>query len=212
MKELRAAGELVAVEAIDQTGLLVTSEGAFVRVLRVTPPNPLILSQADREAVANGFCHLVGRLRPGQSLQFYVDARPVRLDEVLGRRAPARSRRAPGRRRRSSARPRRAPRCRAGGCTRRWRTRCAGTPTIRPRSTSARTCSNYTDYSARRLGARVKHDRGTDLVHTLDTAPRRAIGRTLVFLFEHYQDADGGLTVPDVLRPYAGIEYIAPRK
>ena len=83
VKELRAAGELVAIEAIDQTGLVVTSEGAFVRVLGVTPPNPLILSQADREAVANGFCHLVGRLRPGQSLQFYVDARPVRLDEVL---------------------------------------------------------------------------------------------------------------------------------
>jgi hypothetical protein len=83
LKELRAAGELVAVEAIDQTGLVVTSEGTFVRVLRVTPPNPLILSQADREAVANGFCQLVGRLRPGQWLQFYVDARPIRLDEVL---------------------------------------------------------------------------------------------------------------------------------
>src|SRR3954452_15970522 len=80
---LQQAGDLVAVEAIDQTGLVVTSEGAFVRVLRVTPPNPLILSQADREAVASGFCQLVGRLRPGQSLQFYVDARPVRLEEVL---------------------------------------------------------------------------------------------------------------------------------
>jgi hypothetical protein len=83
VRELRAAGELIAVEAIDQTGLLVTSAGALVRVLRVTPPNALILSQADRVTVANGFCHLIGRLRPGQSLQFYVDARPVRLDEML---------------------------------------------------------------------------------------------------------------------------------
>jgi seryl-tRNA synthetase len=72
-------------------------------------------------------------------------------------------------------------------------------------------CSNYTDFSARRLGTRVKHERGTDLVHTLN-GTACAIGRTLVFLFEHYQDADGGLTVPDVLQPYAGLEYIAPRK
>ncbi len=55
---------------------MVTSEGAFVRVLRVTPPNPLILSGEDREAVAAGFCQLIGRLRPGQSVQFYVEARP----------------------------------------------------------------------------------------------------------------------------------------
>jgi len=77
------AGDLVAVEAIDRTGLVVTSEGAFVRVLRVTPPNPLILSREDREAVAAGFCHLIGRLRPGQSVQFYIDARPVQLAELL---------------------------------------------------------------------------------------------------------------------------------
>ena len=80
---LGAAGDLVPVEAIDRTGVVVTSEGTFVRVLRVTPPNPLILSQADRRAVAAGFCHLIGRLRPGQWLQFYLDARPARLADVL---------------------------------------------------------------------------------------------------------------------------------
>ena len=100
--ELPEAGELLAVEAIDRTGLVVTSEGAFVRVLRVTPANPLILSGDDREAVAAGFGRLLGRLRPGQSLQFYVDARPVRLDDVLAERARARSRRRPGRRRRAT--------------------------------------------------------------------------------------------------------------
>ncbi|MEA2312707.1 MAG: hypothetical protein QOE28_2675 [Solirubrobacteraceae bacterium] len=105
--ELRAAGDLLAVEALDRSGLLVTSEGAFARVLRVTPPNPLILSGDDRQAIAAGFCHLIGRLAPGQSVQFYLDARPVALEELVadsreqlsvaagpapGRDAPGRSR------------------------------------------------------------------------------------------------------------------------
>jgi hypothetical protein len=83
LEEFPEAGDLAAVEAIDRTGLLVTTEGAFVRVLRVTPPNPLILSAEDRQAVAAGFCHLIGRLRPEQSVQFCVDARPVRLEDLL---------------------------------------------------------------------------------------------------------------------------------
>ena len=33
-----------------------------------------------------------------------------------------------------------------------------------------------------------------------------------MFLFEHYQDADGGFVVPEVLRPYTGFDYVAPRK
>src|SRR3954466_739401 len=82
--ELPEAGDLLSVEAIDRTGLVVTGEGAFVRVLRVTPANPLMLSGADREAVAGGFGRMLARLRPGQSLQFYLDARPIRLDVVLG--------------------------------------------------------------------------------------------------------------------------------
>jgi hypothetical protein len=81
--ELPEAGDLLAVEALDRTGLLITSEGALVRILQVIPPNPLILSGHDRERIATTFCHLAGRLRPGQTLQFYVEARPVNLDEVL---------------------------------------------------------------------------------------------------------------------------------
>jgi hypothetical protein len=80
---MRQAGELLGLEAIDRTGLMVTSEGAFVRILHVVPPNPLILSAADRPRVAASFCHMVSRLRPQQSLQFYVQARPVNLDEIL---------------------------------------------------------------------------------------------------------------------------------
>ena len=72
-------------------------------------------------------------------------------------------------------------------------------------------CSNYTDYSARRLGTRVKGERGNELVHTLN-GTACAVSRTLVFLFEHYQDADGGFTVPEVLRPFTGFDRVAPRK
>jgi seryl-tRNA synthetase len=71
-------------------------------------------------------------------------------------------------------------------------------------------CSNYLDFSARRLATRVKTDAGNQLVHTLN-GTACAVGRTLVFLFEHYQDADGGFTVPEVLRPYTGFDHIAPR-
>jgi seryl-tRNA synthetase len=72
-------------------------------------------------------------------------------------------------------------------------------------------CSNYTDYSARRLGTRVKNERGAELVHTLN-GTACAVSRTLVFLFEHYQDAEGGFTVPDVLRSYTGFDSVEPRK
>ena len=70
-------------------------------------------------------------------------------------------------------------------------------------------CSNYTDYSARRLGTRVKGERGSRLVHTLN-GTAVAVSRMLVFLFEHYQQADGSFEVPDVLRPYTGFTSVAP--
>lgn len=71
-------------------------------------------------------------------------------------------------------------------------------------------CSNYLDYSARRLGARVKDDSGNRLVHTLN-GTACAVGRTLLFLFEHFQDTDGGLAIPDVLVPYTGFSKVGPR-
>ena len=67
-------------------------------------------------------------------------------------------------------------------------------------------CSNYTDYSARRLDTRVKGRAGTEFVHTLN-GTACAVSRTLVFLFEHYQDADGGFVVPEVLRPYHRLRH-----
>ncbi len=71
-------------------------------------------------------------------------------------------------------------------------------------------CSNYTDYSARRLGTRAKGESGTEFVHTLN-GTACAVGRTLVFLMEHYQQADGSFAVPDVLRPFCGFDTVPAR-
>jgi seryl-tRNA synthetase len=70
-------------------------------------------------------------------------------------------------------------------------------------------CSNYLEYSARRLATRVRGDDGNQLLHTLN-GTACAVGRALVFLFEHYQDPDGGFVVPEVLRPYTGFDRVEP--
>ena len=64
-------------------------------------------------------------------------------------------------------------------------------------------CSNYTDYSARRMSTRVKTDSGNVLAHTLN-GTATAIGRTLLFIMENHQQPDGTVAVPEVLRPYCG--------
>ncbi|TNV21633.1 serine--tRNA ligase [Buttiauxella sp. B2] len=71
-------------------------------------------------------------------------------------------------------------------------------------------CSNMWDFQARRLQARCrsKSDKKTRLVHTLNGSGL-AVGRTLVAVLENYQQADGRIEVPEVLRPYMkGLEYI----
>ena len=77
------AGDLCAVEAIDREGLVVTGEGALVRVLRAAPKNPLVMSPVERQQIGHTFGQLAGRLQAGQSIQFYVEAAPVRLDALL---------------------------------------------------------------------------------------------------------------------------------
>lgn len=64
-------------------------------------------------------------------------------------------------------------------------------------------CSNYTDYSARRMGTRFKGEAGTQFVHTLN-GTACAVGRTMLSIFENHQQADGTISVPEVLRPYCG--------
>lgn len=72
-------------------------------------------------------------------------------------------------------------------------------------------CSNYTDYSARRMGTRVKDDGGTTVLHTLN-GTACAIGRTLLAIFENHQQKDGSISVPKALQSYCGgLEQIAPR-
>ncbi len=71
-------------------------------------------------------------------------------------------------------------------------------------------CSNYLDYSARRLRTRVKTDTGNELVHTLN-GTACAVGRTLLFLFEHGQQPDGSFVVPEVLRTYCGFDHVPAR-
>ncbi|CAN1523252.1 SerS Seryl-tRNA synthetase [Methylophilaceae bacterium] len=62
--------------------------------------------------------------------------------------------------------------------------------------------SNCEAFQARRLQARFRNEQGKpELVHTLNGSGL-AVGRTLVAVIENYQNADGSVTVPDVLRPY----------
>jgi seryl-tRNA synthetase len=71
-------------------------------------------------------------------------------------------------------------------------------------------CSNFTDFQARRAQVRFKREgkKGTEFVHTLNGSSL-AIGRTLVAILENYQHKDGSVLVPEVLRPYMGIERIS---
>ena len=64
-------------------------------------------------------------------------------------------------------------------------------------------CSNFLDFQARRMQARFRSESTgkVELVHTLNGSGL-AVGRTLVAVLENYQDADGNIQIPSVLRPY----------
>ncbi len=65
-------------------------------------------------------------------------------------------------------------------------------------------CSNGTDFQARRMNARFRGDGGKpQFVHTLNGSGL-AVGRTLVAVIENYQQADGSVAVPAILQPYLG--------
>jgi seryl-tRNA synthetase len=73
-------------------------------------------------------------------------------------------------------------------------------------------CSNCGDFQARRMNARYrpKDGKGTRFVHTLNGSGL-AVGRTLIAVMENYQNDDGSISIPDVLRPYmGGMERIGP--
>lgn len=74
-------------------------------------------------------------------------------------------------------------------------------------------CSNFESYQARRANIRYRPEgkNKTEFVHTLNGSGL-AVGRTWVAIVENYQQADGSVIIPDVLRPYIGAEKITPRK
>ena len=74
-------------------------------------------------------------------------------------------------------------------------------------------CSNCEAFQARRAGIRFKPKGGgkSDFVHTLNGSGL-AVGRTWIALVENYQQADGSILVPEVLRPYMGIDRIPAPK
>ena len=65
-------------------------------------------------------------------------------------------------------------------------------------------CSNFGAFQARRMQTRFRNDKNKmELVHTLNGSGL-AVGRTLVAILENFQNADGSVTIPTVLRPYMG--------
>ncbi|HUN62050.1 MAG TPA: serine--tRNA ligase [Candidatus Sulfotelmatobacter sp.] len=70
-------------------------------------------------------------------------------------------------------------------------------------------CSNCEAFQARRAGIRFKPKGGgkSDFVHTLNGSGL-AVGRTWIAIVENYQQADGSIVIPEVLRPYMGIDRI----
>lgn len=70
-------------------------------------------------------------------------------------------------------------------------------------------CSNFEDFQARRAGIKYRReeDGKVEFVHTLNGSGL-AIGRTLAAILENYQNEDGSITVPEVLRPYMNMDVI----
>ena len=70
-------------------------------------------------------------------------------------------------------------------------------------------CSNFEDFQARRAGIRFKRDKNSkaEYCHTLNGSGL-AVGRTVAAILENYQQADGSVVVPEVLRPYMGVDVI----
>ena len=71
-------------------------------------------------------------------------------------------------------------------------------------------CSNCLDFQSRRMQARYRNENGKpELVHTLNGSGV-AIGRCLIAVVENYQNEDGSITVPEVLRPYLKANRLSP--
>jgi hypothetical protein len=78
-----SAAALLGVAAIEPDGLLIRDDGSHVRYLEVTRVNPLVLEPAEAERVSSAFAQVAARLPDSQSLQLYVQATPLELEEIL---------------------------------------------------------------------------------------------------------------------------------
>jgi seryl-tRNA synthetase len=74
-------------------------------------------------------------------------------------------------------------------------------------------CSNFEAYQARRANIRYRPEgkNKPEFVHTLNGSGL-AVGRTWIAIVENYQQADGSVVIPEVLRPYIGADRITPKK
>jgi seryl-tRNA synthetase len=82
------------------------------------------------------------------------------------------------------------------------------------RYTEISSCSNYADFGGRRVDIRFRPAGGgrPEFCHTLNGSGL-AVGRTLIAVLENYQEADGSVTIPKVVRPYmGGLERIEPKR
>jgi seryl-tRNA synthetase len=70
-------------------------------------------------------------------------------------------------------------------------------------------CSNFEAFQARRANIRFKEGKKAELAHTLNGSGL-AVGRTWVAIVENYQQRDGSVLIPEVLRPYLNVERITP--
>lgn len=73
-------------------------------------------------------------------------------------------------------------------------------------------CSNCTDYQSRRLAIRCKDgsQKGTQFVHTLN-GTAIAVSRAMIAIMENYQQADGSVVIPEILRKWVGVDRIEPK-
>ena len=68
-------------------------------------------------------------------------------------------------------------------------------------------CSNTTDYQARRLKIRMRSEHGNEVLHTLN-GTACAVGRTILAILENHQQPDGSVVIPEALRRYTGFDVI----
>lgn len=85
VREPARAADLLGVLDISADGVLVRTDGVYVRYLEVEPINPLVRSEQACEQVADALGGVLARLQAGQSVQLYVDARPLSVQELVAR-------------------------------------------------------------------------------------------------------------------------------